>query len=230
MKNLNFLSLNKKKYYLSKYLKMFFIFFIFFIIGFLIDHHNQNKKNDNFYISEIKILPPSAILSGDLFNDKEFRLSLYYFLTQSHVIKKINQTCDVLNSSQIIDVNYVDNNFNLILFELVADKKVKDGCINKIFENLILEHFDNFLNLHLNRIKNINKVIIDSGSKIDVRLMASANRASYNLPKIIFLSENKTLNDEEFDIQKNISISFIFAFLFSLLIVSLLKEDKNKKK
>jgi hypothetical protein len=230
MKNLNFLSLNKKKYYISKYFKMFLIFFIFFIIGFFIDHHNQNKKNDNFYISELKMLPPSSILSGNLFNDKEFRLSLYYFLKQSHVIKKINQTCDVLNSSQIIESNYMDNNLNLILFKLVANKKVKDGCLNKIYKNFILVHFDDFLNLHMNRIKSLNKFIIDSDSRLSLELLASADRAAYNIPKIIVYTENKTLNDEEFDIKKNISISFIFAFLFSLLIVSLLKEDKNKKK
>ena len=209
--------------------KIFIFVFILFFIA-LYSQDQLEKKQTYSLTSEMVITQPDAVSTWASFNQGQFKQDLYHFILSIKTKNRIDEMCGIKESKQISEMAFVRDGFQYVKFSMFHNKNIKDECMNTIFDKIILEFYNDYLNQIINDNKILMEYMRNETLSINSNLFLSTFRDSYRAPQLIQKVSNISLRSNDTEFSKIISISFIFSALLSLLISSLQNKYKNKIK
>ena len=211
--------------------KYFLLLSVLFLSVFYAEDKFRQKKEYK-YISYLVHTQPTAISEWVTFNQIHFKQDLYHYLLKQDTRKNINKLCETKEAIQQIDMDFSKGGFNYARIDLYHMSVAKKECLNNVFNEIIYEYF----NEYLEKVMNDNKILLEylkqeDGLNLNSSLYLSTLPTSFRAPQIIEMKVNNQLKSGT-NHTKIIVISIIFSailtLIFSKLIINKKKRRKNK--
>lgn len=218
---------------LKPFVLIFSLFFVVLYLGSLSERKKIFSLNSEMILSE-----PKVVNGLTNFNKKQYKEDLLHYFLEQKTKNKINEICILDNLEQVSDMAFDQSGFQYIKLSMFHNKPINNKCINSIFNQIVLNHFDKYLT----NITDINEKILEYMKRktyeLDQTLFLSSFkdlyvaqfRDAYQRPELIKIKINSPVSSSDLNFVKIITISFIFSALISIFISALQKKYKRNNK
>lgn len=209
---------------LKKNFKIFSFFLIFFPLTFYIVAHSNKVNKFNYFSSLIFTYPESKVKWVE-FDKNKFSAGLFFAFADDDIESNVRKICNIKNLKLTSDFNKKIEGFSFVEIGFYHAEKAAEDCVNKIFNEIIIKHFDE----HLDKLSLVNNSYLNMLEK-------EARAYNYqNLENIHQYLSSKNLDIVAIEAQKRLLLNYFeqnrekekIAFMIK---VSSLKSSYNKPK
>ena len=129
---------------LKKNFKIFSFFLIFFSLTFYIAAHSYKVNKFNYFSNIILAYPESKVKWVD-FDKLKFSEGLFFVFAEDDIESTVKKICNIKNLKLTSDFNKKIEGFSFIEIRFYHTEKAAEDCINKIFNEIIIKHFNEYL-------------------------------------------------------------------------------------
>ena len=183
---------------LKKNYKIFIFFLIFFTLIFYIAAYANKQKNFNYYSSLLVIHPQSKVKWVE-FDKEKYIAGLFFLFAKRDIESNVSKICNIKNLKLISDFKKTIENLSFIEIEFYHKEKAAEDCINKIFNEIIIKNF----NEYLDELALVHKGYLNL---LEIEQRSASYETLVNLNKYL---STKNLDIEEIEVQKRLLLYFL---------------------